>query len=104
MFLGEQDWLFGIDGVNAQEVLEKGLNDLMELCDVVIEKFEAAQEEFENRMAEWFEQNTQHYFRRQGVRTSIASLCTANDLNYKWWIVNLIVKVCLISISSLHTC
>jgi hypothetical protein len=28
-------------------VLEKGLNDLIELCDVVIEKFEDAKDEFE---------------------------------------------------------
>jgi DNA-directed RNA polymerase I and III subunit RPAC2 len=34
------------DNVNVQDVLEKGLNDLMELCDVVVEKFEGAQMEF----------------------------------------------------------
>jgi hypothetical protein len=33
-------------------VLEKGLQDLVELCDVVIEKFEAAKDEFGNRMTE----------------------------------------------------
>jgi DNA-directed RNA polymerase I and III subunit RPAC2 len=32
--------------VNVQDVLEKGLNDLMDLCDVVIEKFEDAQKDF----------------------------------------------------------
>jgi len=34
------------DNVNVQDVLEKGLTDLMGLCDVVIDKFESAQEEF----------------------------------------------------------
>lgn len=34
------------DGVSAQDVLEKGLNDLMDLCDVVVEKFEAAGKEW----------------------------------------------------------
>jgi DNA-directed RNA polymerase I and III subunit RPAC2 len=40
------------DGVNAQDVLEKGLRDLVDLCDVVIEKFETAKEDFGNRMTE----------------------------------------------------
>jgi DNA-directed RNA polymerase I and III subunit RPAC2 len=35
-----------IDDVNVQDVLEKGLNDLMDMCDVVVEKFEAARDEF----------------------------------------------------------
>jgi len=34
------------DDVNVQDVLEKGLNDLMDLCDVVVEKFTDAQKEF----------------------------------------------------------
>jgi DNA-directed RNA polymerase I and III subunit RPAC2 len=34
------------DEVNVQDVLEKGLTDLMDLCDVVIEKFEGAQRDF----------------------------------------------------------
>jgi hypothetical protein len=34
------------DDVNVQDVLEKGLNDLMDLCDVVIDKFTIAREEF----------------------------------------------------------
>jgi hypothetical protein len=34
------------DGVNVQDVLEKGLNDLMDLCDVVIEKFTISRDEF----------------------------------------------------------
>ncbi|KIW09066.1 uncharacterized protein PV09_00015 [Verruconis gallopava] len=38
------------DGVNVQDVLEKGLNDLMDLCDVVIEKFEDAQREYHSKM------------------------------------------------------
>jgi len=43
--------LTGADGVNAQDVLEKGLDDLMALCDVVIEKFQDAHEEFEANKA-----------------------------------------------------
>lgn len=35
------------DGVNVQDVLEKGLKDLMDLCDVVIEKFEDARRDFQ---------------------------------------------------------
>jgi len=35
------------DDVNVQDVLEKGLSDLMDLCDVVIEKFEDAQRDYE---------------------------------------------------------
>lgn len=34
----------------ALEALEKGLNDLMDLCDVVADKFTNAREEFVNRM------------------------------------------------------
>jgi len=34
------------DKVNVQDVLEKGLDDLSDLCDVVIEKFEAARDEY----------------------------------------------------------
>jgi DNA-directed RNA polymerase I and III subunit RPAC2 len=34
------------DNVNVQDVLDKGLTDLMELCDVVVEKFEDAQKDF----------------------------------------------------------
>jgi DNA-directed RNA polymerase I and III subunit RPAC2 len=34
------------DDVNVQDVLEKGLNDLMDLCDVVIEKFQDAQRDY----------------------------------------------------------
>lgn len=39
------------DEVNAQAVLEKGLSDLADLCDVVLEKFEAAVADHENKMA-----------------------------------------------------
>jgi len=35
------------DEVPAQECLEKGLDDLKALCDIVIEKFEDARDEFE---------------------------------------------------------
>ncbi|KAF2404769.1 RBP11-like subunits of RNA polymerase, partial [Trichodelitschia bisporula] len=34
------------DGVNVHDVLEKGLNDLQDMCDVVVEKFTTAREEF----------------------------------------------------------
>ncbi|TID19640.1 DNA-directed RNA polymerase I and III 14 KDA polypeptide [Venturia nashicola] len=34
------------DNVNVQDVLDKGLTDLMEMCDVVVEKFEDAQKAF----------------------------------------------------------
>jgi hypothetical protein len=30
-------------------VLEKGLNDLMDMCDVVIEKFDAARDRFKSQ-------------------------------------------------------
>jgi len=35
------------DNVEAQKVLEKGLDDLMALCDIMLEKFEAAAKDFE---------------------------------------------------------
>jgi DNA-directed RNA polymerase I and III subunit RPAC2 len=34
------------DKINVQDVLEKGLDDLSDLCDVVIEKFTAARDEY----------------------------------------------------------
>lgn len=34
------------DDVSVYEVLEKGLNDLMDLCDVVVDKFTIARDEF----------------------------------------------------------
>ncbi|KAF2474043.1 RBP11-like subunits of RNA polymerase [Lindgomyces ingoldianus] len=34
------------DGVNVYAVLEKGLEDLMDLCDVVIDKFTIARDDF----------------------------------------------------------
>ncbi|QDS69838.1 hypothetical protein FKW77_000152 [Venturia effusa] len=37
------------DDVNVQDVLDKGLTDLMEMCDVVVEKFEDAQKEFKGK-------------------------------------------------------
>lgn len=42
----------GVDGKNVQDILEKGLDDLMDLCDVVIEKFEEAKTEHENKMSD----------------------------------------------------
>jgi DNA-directed RNA polymerase I and III subunit RPAC2 len=39
----------GIDEVNVHDVLEKGLNDLMDMCDVVIEKFDAARDRFKSQ-------------------------------------------------------
>jgi len=35
------------DGVLAQDVLMKGISDLKELCNIVLEKFETARDEFE---------------------------------------------------------
>jgi len=35
------------DGIDAQKVLEKGLDDLIALCDTVVEKFEKAENDFE---------------------------------------------------------
>ncbi|KAL1590784.1 hypothetical protein WHR41_00585 [Cladosporium halotolerans] len=34
------------DGVSASEVLRKGLEDLTDLCDVVVDKFTASRDEF----------------------------------------------------------
>ncbi|KAF2005495.1 RBP11-like subunits of RNA polymerase [Amniculicola lignicola CBS 123094] len=34
------------DGVNVYDVLEKGLDDLVDMCDVVVEKFITARDEF----------------------------------------------------------
>jgi DNA-directed RNA polymerase I and III subunit RPAC2 len=34
------------DEVNVYDVLEKGLNDLMDLCDVVVDKFTISRDEF----------------------------------------------------------
>ncbi|GAB7347770.1 hypothetical protein MBLNU459_g5316t1 [Dothideomycetes sp. NU459] len=42
MNLRIQTW----DEVNVYDVLEKGLNDLMNLCDVVVEKFTVSRDEF----------------------------------------------------------
>jgi len=36
------------DDVSVYEVLEKGLNDLMELCDVVTEKFTVSRDAYSN--------------------------------------------------------
>jgi DNA-directed RNA polymerase I and III subunit RPAC2 len=40
------------DGVNVYTVLEKGLEDLMSMCDVVGEKFTASRDDFLNKMDE----------------------------------------------------
>ncbi|KAK8213454.1 RNA polymerase subunit AC19 [Zalaria obscura] len=42
MNLRIQTW----DDVNVYDVLEKGLNDLMDLCDVVVDKFTISRDEF----------------------------------------------------------
>lgn len=36
----------GADNVSVYDVLEKGLDDLMDLCDVVMEKFAVARDDF----------------------------------------------------------
>lgn len=37
------------EGTTAVEALEKGFDDLMDLCDVVADKFVAAREDFSER-------------------------------------------------------
>jgi DNA-directed RNA polymerases I and III subunit RPAC2 len=41
-----------IEGTTAVEALEKGFDDLMDLCDVVVDKFVEAREAFEDQMKE----------------------------------------------------
>ena len=43
-------WLIGEDGKTAVDALEKGLDDLMALCEVVEGKFRVAMDEKQNRM------------------------------------------------------
>lgn len=38
------------DGVSVYSVLDKGLEDLMAMCDVVEEKFKISRDEFVNKM------------------------------------------------------
>jgi DNA-directed RNA polymerase I and III subunit RPAC2 len=40
------------DGVSVYTVLEKGLEDLMAMCDVVEQKFTIARDDFVNKMEE----------------------------------------------------
>lgn len=40
----------GADNVSVYQVLEKGLEDLMNMCDVVTEKFTISRDEFVNQM------------------------------------------------------
>ncbi|MCJ1307522.1 RNA polymerase subunit AC19 [Agyrium rufum] len=40
------------DGTTALEALEKGFDDLADLCDIVTDKFTAARDDFSNRMDE----------------------------------------------------
>lgn len=40
------------DGVSVYTVLEKGLEDLMNMCDVVEQKFTIARDDFVNKMEE----------------------------------------------------
>lgn len=42
---------FSPDTTTALEALEKGFNDLMDLCDVVTEKFTAARDQFKEDRA-----------------------------------------------------
>jgi DNA-directed RNA polymerase I and III subunit RPAC2 len=44
--------LIFIDGVSVYSVLEKGLEDLMAMCDVVEEKFKVSRDDFVNQMQE----------------------------------------------------
>ena len=41
-----------LDGVSVYTVLEKGLEDLMAMCDVVEQKFTIARDDFVNKMEE----------------------------------------------------
>jgi DNA-directed RNA polymerase I and III subunit RPAC2 len=41
-----------IEGTTAVEALEKGFDDLMDLCDVVVDKFVEARVAFEDQMKE----------------------------------------------------
>jgi DNA-directed RNA polymerase I and III subunit RPAC2 len=41
-----------IDNVSAEQVLDKGLQDLMDMCDVIEEEFKEARDEHNNRMEE----------------------------------------------------
>jgi hypothetical protein len=45
-----QDTNIGDDGKTAVDALEKGLDDLMALCEVVEDKFQSAVEEKKNKM------------------------------------------------------
>lgn len=47
----KQNLTCGIENTTAFEALEKGFDDLMDLCDVVAEKFADAREEFMNEQA-----------------------------------------------------
>ncbi|KAF2262043.1 DNA-directed RNA polymerase I and III polypeptide [Lojkania enalia] len=38
------------DGVNVYTVLEKGLDDLMDMCDIIIDKFTVARDEFDEKL------------------------------------------------------
>lgn len=42
--------LTALDNVSVYQVLDKGLEDLMNMCDVVTEKFTVSREEFNNQM------------------------------------------------------
>lgn len=39
----------GVDNKSVYDVLEKGLRDLEDMCDVVIEKFSLARQEFKGQ-------------------------------------------------------
>ena len=44
-FLFHVLWLTSADGASAYEALEKGIDDLDDMCDVILQKFEAAKAE-----------------------------------------------------------
>lgn len=51
MAVQDADKMNAPDSTNVFAVLEKGFEDLMDLCDVVTEKFTAARDDFEaNKM------------------------------------------------------
>jgi len=38
-----------LDGKSAEEALKKGLDDLMDMCDVIIDKFTVARDDFSEK-------------------------------------------------------
>lgn len=41
-----------VDNVSAEAVLDKGLQDLMDMCDIIEDKFREASDDYQNKMQE----------------------------------------------------